>query len=129
MAELIGLVASILTLVQVTAQTLKFANDLRNAPTEIRNLQEELINFSKVIHEINAFRGDRQILGSLVESELLASKNAMVKLHNLVDTSLARNGKAGRRWWTKINGRLKQSKLELGSARNRLLLGLVASNA
>jgi antitoxin component HigA of HigAB toxin-antitoxin module len=132
MAELIalvGLTASVLTLVDGASKALEFATAVRKAPDEIASLQGELASFKTAVQNIAAFRGDRELLNSIVESELSMSKDIIEKLHTFIDTSLLRKGLPNHWRWAKKLGRMKQLRENLRIRRNQLVLGLIVLNS
>lgn len=132
MAEIIaiiGLTASVMTLVDGASKALDFAMALHKAPDEIVSLQHELASLQKAIQDIATFQGDQELLNSIVENELSKSRVVVQKLQTFIDTSLLRNGLPSRRRWTKKMGRMKQLREDLRITRNQLLLGMSVSNS
>jgi antitoxin component HigA of HigAB toxin-antitoxin module len=132
MAELVavlGLTASILTLVDGTSKALEFAKALHKAPDEIASLQHELASFQIAIQDIAACEGDRELLSSMFENELSRSRVVVQKLQTFIETSLLRKGLPSRRRWAKKVGRMNQLREDLRVARNQVILYLSVSNS
>lgn len=132
MAELIaiiGLTASILSLVEGASKALELAKGLRKAPDEMVSLQHELANFRKAVQDIAVFQGDRELLNSIVETDLSRAKDVIENLHTFINTSLLRKGLPSRRRWAKKLGRMKQLREDLRVGKTQLILGLIVSNS
>ncbi|KAL8910060.1 MAG: hypothetical protein Q9171_004614 [Xanthocarpia ochracea] len=90
MAEVVAVIASVLTILRATAEGVNRINELYKAPAEIKSLQEQLQAFLDVVESVDAtVNGSTQ---KTLHSSLSRARNVIEELHQLITIKLVRQG-------------------------------------
>ena len=128
--DAVGLIASIITLLDLVHKGLETARLLYRAPHEISLLDQELINFDQIIKEVEALPEAAQ-RGPALKGSLQRARELMLQLHDLVQHELVESTAYGRKAkriaWARKRPKVHQLKIALTSSRADLTLALTSS--
>ncbi|KAH7418993.1 kinase-like domain-containing protein [Cadophora sp. MPI-SDFR-AT-0126] len=130
--EVVGVVASVVTLTQLVIEGVKLAKTLYAAPDDLVALQEQLENFSTLVQEIDRSQGEGT--DSVVTQSLTRAKLSIEQLHQLIQIKLLKNldggrSRAHRRAWARNKSKILVLRDVLKECRDNLSVALSAKNS
>ncbi|KAI0165377.1 hypothetical protein GGR52DRAFT_585411 [Hypoxylon sp. FL1284] len=129
MAEVVGLVASIISVSKVVTGGVAMIGELYKAPEEVRTLKEQIQVFQCVLQVVEGLTG--QPTDALVTT-LRRAQKTVEDLHQLVIVKLIRqgswSGRARRRAWLRNKSKIATLRDNLRDARETLWVALSASS-
>ncbi|KAH7020494.1 hypothetical protein EDB80DRAFT_821519 [Ilyonectria destructans] len=129
MAEIVGVVASVIALSKCCVGAFKAVDGIRQAPALLQNLQVRAASFQKlheVLREVNNTTGDPP--KGAIHEILLKAQKVLLDLNQLLTIKLLRSGegsgRARRRAWLMNKGNIAAIRDELKDVRVNLLIAL-----
>ncbi|KAG4441393.1 hypothetical protein IFR05_003150 [Cadophora sp. M221] len=130
--EVVGVVASVVTLAQLVIEGVKLAKTLYAAPDDLAALQEQLENFNSLVQEIDRSQGEGT--DGIITQSLTRAKLSIEQLHQLIQIKLLKNlnggtSRARRRAWTRNKSKILALRDVLKECRDNLSVALSAKNS
>jgi len=129
--EVVGAVASIVTLTKLVLDGVRIAKTLYKAPDDLAALQDQLENFNGMLAEIE--KSHNHVLPGPVFTTLERSKLAIEQIRQLVELKLLKtNGstsRARRRAWARHKSKIHSLRDILRECRENLTIALSASSS
>jgi len=130
--DVVGLVASVITLAQVVIGAVKLAKTLYKAPEELQALQDQLENFNNLVQEIDDLHMNNS--STDVAKSLAKAQVTIEQLHQLIQVKLLRNlnggtSRARRRAWARNRAKVHSLRDALRESRENLVTTLSANSS
>ena len=129
MAEIISLVASIVTISKVVLLGVQHAKSMYSASDELQSLQDQLQDFSELVCKVDHLHETKD--STVVESTLSRAKLTIDEISRIIQVKLLKNiegtQRAKRRAWAQHKSKLFRLGESLKDSRSNLLVAMSAN--